>query len=64
VPLLLWPAHVTSWLFWLPWLTAPLAYRLIRTVSTHVDGSTLNRALKGTGRLHLLFGLLFAASLL
>ena len=64
VPLLLWLAHVTSWLFWLPWLTAPLAYRLIRTVSTHEDGPTLNRALKGTGRLHLLFGLLFAASLL
>jgi 1,4-dihydroxy-2-naphthoate octaprenyltransferase len=64
VPLLLWLAHVTSWLFWLPWLTAPLAYRLIRTVSTHADGPTLNRALKGTGRLNLLFGLLFAASLL
>jgi 1,4-dihydroxy-2-naphthoate polyprenyltransferase len=64
VPLLLWLAHVTSWLFWLPWLTAPLAYQLIRTVSTHADGPTLNRALKGTGRLHLLFGLLFAASLL
>ena len=64
VPLLLWLAHVTSWLFWLPWLTAPLAYRLICTVSTHADGPTLNRALKGTGRLHLLFGLLFAASLL
>ena len=64
VPLLLWLAHVTSWLFWLPWLTAPLAYRLVRTVSTHADGPTLNRALKGTGRLNLLFGLLFAASLL
>jgi len=64
VPLLLWLAHVTSWTFWLPWLTAPLAYQLIRTVSTHADGPTLNRALKGTGRLNLLFGLLFAASLL
>ena len=64
VPLLLWLAHVTSWLFWLPWLTAPLAYQLIRTVATHADGPTLNRALKGTGRLNLLFGLLFAASLL
>jgi 1,4-dihydroxy-2-naphthoate octaprenyltransferase len=64
MPLLLWLAHVTSWLFWLPWLTAPLAFQLIRTVSTHADGPTLNRALKGTGRLHLLFGLLFAASLL
>ena len=64
VPLLVWLAHVTSWSFWLPWLTAPLAYQLIRTVSTHADGPTLNRALKGTGRLNLLFGLLFAASLL
>jgi 1,4-dihydroxy-2-naphthoate polyprenyltransferase len=64
MPLLLWLAHVTSWTFWLPWLTAPLAYRLIRTVSTHADGPTLNRTLKDTGRLNLLFGLLFAASLL
>ena len=64
IPLLLWLAHITSWLFWLPWLTAPIAYGLIRTVATREDGPTLNRALRGTGRLHLLFNLLFALSLL
>lgn len=63
-PLALWLAHVTSWLFWLPWLTAPIAYGLIRTVATREDGPTLNGALRGTGRLHLLFGVLFAISLL
>ncbi len=52
------------WLFWLPLLTIPLAIRLLRTVLTHVDGPALNRALAGTGRLHLLFGCLLAVSLL
>jgi 1,4-dihydroxy-2-naphthoate polyprenyltransferase len=64
VPPLLWLAHSASWLFWLPWLTAPLAYRLIQTVSTRTGGPALNGALKGTGRLHLLFGILFAVGLL
>jgi 1,4-dihydroxy-2-naphthoate octaprenyltransferase len=53
-----------SVLWWLPWLTLPLAIGLLRTVTTTADGPTLNRALKGTARLHLLFGLLFAAGLL
>jgi 1,4-dihydroxy-2-naphthoate octaprenyltransferase len=48
--------------FWLPLLTLPLAVRTARAVLTE-DGSGLNRALKGTGQLHLLFGALFAAGL-
>ncbi len=63
-PPLMFLAHRESWLFWLPWLTLPLAIGLIRIVYTRVDGTALNGALKGTGRLDLLFGLLFAASLL
>jgi len=51
-----------SGLFWLPWLTLPLALRLVRIVLTQT-GRELIPALKGTGVLHLLFGLLFAASL-
>jgi 1,4-dihydroxy-2-naphthoate octaprenyltransferase len=51
-------------LFFLPWLTAPLAYRLYRVVATREDGPALNGALKGTGRLGLLFSVLFALSLL
>ena len=53
----------SSPLFWLPLLTLPLAIRLIRIVMTQ-KGRDLIPALKGTGALHLLFGLLFAASLL
>lgn len=47
----------------LPLLTLPLATRLMRAVATQ-EGRQLNAALKGTGRLHLAFGVLFAASLL
>jgi hypothetical protein len=36
----------------------------VRTVWTRQDGPALNGALKGTGRLSLLFALLFAFSLL
>lgn len=48
----------------LPWLTAPLALRLERTVRTHTDGPTLNAALAGTGQLEFLFCVLLAAGLL
>ena len=46
----------------LPWLTLPLALPLIRAMYTE-QGRSLNRALAGTGRLHLVFGVLFAAGL-
>jgi 1,4-dihydroxy-2-naphthoate polyprenyltransferase len=52
------------WLFWLPLATLPLAVSLVKVVANRVDGRSLNVALKGTGRLHLLFGALFALSLL
>jgi 1,4-dihydroxy-2-naphthoate octaprenyltransferase len=64
VPLALWLGRAGSWLFWLPWLTAPIAWRLARIVSLAADGPRLNSALKSTGRLHLLFGALFALSLI
>lgn len=50
------------WL-WLPWLTLPLALRQVRTVFT-ATGRELNAALKGTGKLHLFYGVLFSLSLL
>ncbi len=62
---LIWLAGLkqSSWAWsLLPWLTLPLAWSLVRTVWT-VEGRPLNRALAGTGRLHLLFGLLFAVAL-
>lgn len=54
---------LSAWLA-LPWLTAPLALRLERTVRTHTDGPTLNTALAGTGQLEFLFCVLLAGGLL
>jgi 1,4-dihydroxy-2-naphthoate octaprenyltransferase len=48
--------------WWLPLLSLPLAIWLVRFVS-RTEGRPLNLALKRTGQLHLLFGLLFAAAL-
>jgi 1,4-dihydroxy-2-naphthoate octaprenyltransferase len=48
--------------WWLPLLSSPLAVQLVRFVG-RTDGRPLNQALKRTGQLHLLFGLLFAAAL-
>ena len=48
--------------FWLPWLSLPLGIWLIRFIG-RTEGRPLNKALKRTGQLHLLFGLLFAAAL-
>jgi 1,4-dihydroxy-2-naphthoate polyprenyltransferase len=47
----------------LPLLTAPLAWRLVRTVARASDGPAWNAALAGTARLAALFGLLFAAGI-
>jgi 1,4-dihydroxy-2-naphthoate octaprenyltransferase len=47
----------------LPLLTIPLAVQQARTVLTE-QGRPLNRALGGTGRLHLIFGVLFAIGLM
>jgi 1,4-dihydroxy-2-naphthoate octaprenyltransferase len=54
---------LSPWLL-LPWLTAPLAVRLVRTVRRHADGPTLNEALAQTGMLQLVFGLLLSAGIL
>ena len=48
--------------FWLPYVSLPLAAWLLHKVWT-TEGRPLNQALKRTGQLHLVFGLLFAASL-
>jgi 1,4-dihydroxy-2-naphthoate octaprenyltransferase len=63
VPLVLWLTGLTTTWFWLlPYLSLPLAIWLVRYVF-RTTGKPLNIALKRTGQLHLLFGLLFAASL-
>lgn len=63
VPLASWLAGAASGWFWLPYVTLPLALRLIQAVMTQ-DGAVLNRVLAGTALLHLTFGVLFAISLL
>jgi 1,4-dihydroxy-2-naphthoate octaprenyltransferase len=52
----------SAWVM-LPLLTLPIAVALIRTVFV-VEGRPLNRALGGTGRLHMLFGVLLTIGLL
>ena len=64
IPTALWLADVLFAWALLPWLTVPLAVRAARGVLSHEDGLTLNKMLKATGRLHLLYGVLFAISLL
>jgi 1,4-dihydroxy-2-naphthoate octaprenyltransferase len=64
VPPLLWLGfHFSPWVL-LPWVTAPLAVQLVRTLNRATDGPTLNKTLAGTARLGLLFSLLFAAGIL
>lgn len=58
-PLVYGLVRLDFWL-WLPLLTLPFAVRLVRTVVASTDGPVLNVALKGTGQLHLLFGILLA----
>jgi len=54
---------LSPWLL-LPWLTLPLAVKLVRTVREHADGPTLNEALAQTGLLQLVFCLLLSAGIL
>jgi 1,4-dihydroxy-2-naphthoate octaprenyltransferase len=54
---------MTAWLF-LPWLALPLALDVQGTVRTRTDGPALNGALAKTGRLQLVFCLLFSAGII
>ena len=52
---------VGAW-WWLPLLSVPLGVWLVRYIG-RTEGRPLNFALKRTGQLHLLFGVLFALAL-
>jgi 1,4-dihydroxy-2-naphthoate octaprenyltransferase len=54
---------LAAWLL-LPWLTLPLAARVVRTVRNHTDGPSLNQTLARTGQLQLVFCVLLAGGLL
>ncbi|MGH2863261.1 MAG: 1,4-dihydroxy-2-naphthoate polyprenyltransferase [Solirubrobacteraceae bacterium] len=69
--LIAYPIALVPWVFgplraWLllPFLTLPLALAVIRIVSAHSDGPSLNRALAKTGQLQLGFCVLLSAGLL
>ncbi len=58
----LWLGGANSAWAMLPWLTLPLGTSLVREVWRDVDGAALNRTLRRTAGLHLVFGILLAAS--
>jgi 1,4-dihydroxy-2-naphthoate octaprenyltransferase len=64
VPPLLWQLDGSSPFVLLSWLTLPLSVRLVRIVMAGTSGRPLNRVLKATGQLHLLYGILLALGLL
>jgi 1,4-dihydroxy-2-naphthoate octaprenyltransferase len=64
VPPLLWRLDGASPFVFLSWLTLPLSARLVRIVMAGTTGRPLNRVLKQTGQLHLLYGILLALGLL
>jgi 1,4-dihydroxy-2-naphthoate octaprenyltransferase len=54
---------LSAWVL-LPWLTLPLAQRLVHVVGTRTDGPSLNGALAGAGQLQLLFCVLLSIGVL
>lgn len=48
--------------WWLPWLTFPVAFRLVRQLGT-LQGSALNAVLGGSAKLTLSFGVAFAVGI-
>lgn len=64
VPVVLWRFGSLGAGFWLTGLTLPLGVGLMREILGGTSGRALNPLLGRTGRLHLLFGILFAGSFL
>ena len=62
-PLLFWFAGWSSPWVLLPWVSLPLAVRLVRSVYQIPGGPALNKLLAGTANLDLLYCILFAAGL-
>jgi 1,4-dihydroxy-2-naphthoate octaprenyltransferase len=63
IPMALWAQGLRSAWILLPLAAASLAVRTLQTVFEREDGPSLNGALIDAARLHLLFGLLFAAGI-
>jgi 1,4-dihydroxy-2-naphthoate octaprenyltransferase len=59
----LWAWDPTHFSVFLPWLSMPLALSLSRQIVRASDGSSFNRALAGTAKLHAIFGILLVVGL-
>jgi 1,4-dihydroxy-2-naphthoate polyprenyltransferase len=55
--------HLNSWIF-LPLLSMPAAWILLRQIWQHLDKRTLNKTLERTAQFMVLYGLLFSAGIL
>lgn len=64
VPLVLWFSGRAGVAVWLPWASVVVAFPLVKSVVLGTRGPALNPVLAGTGRLHLVYGLLWAVGLL
>ncbi len=63
VPLILFIVYNFNYWIFLPYLTIPIAFNLIKMLYT-LDGKQLNKALELTAKLSALFGILFSAGLI
>src|ERR1035437_5708598 len=63
IPLVLFFAFAFKCWVFLPYITIPIAFRLIKMLYSY-DGKELNKALELTARLSAIFGLLFSAGIL
>lgn len=63
IPIVIWLSGLASHWVLLAWLSLPLALPLVRMIY-HEKGRVLNQALAGTGRLELVFALLFSLGLI
>ena len=64
IPLVMWLSGLLGSWFWLSWLSAPLAFRLVRDLYAAREPMQFNRLLARTAQANLIFSILFAISLL
>jgi 1,4-dihydroxy-2-naphthoate octaprenyltransferase len=63
VPALFWLLGESSGWVMLPWLSLPLALRLVSSIYRNTKGPALNKTLAATANLDLIFCVLFATGL-
>ncbi|MBN1300818.1 MAG: 1,4-dihydroxy-2-naphthoate polyprenyltransferase [Melioribacteraceae bacterium] len=63
VPIIAFVTYKNNWLIFLPYLTIPVAYKLVRMIYSF-EGSELNKTLELTAKFSAVYGLLFAVGIL